>query len=591
MKKRHSFLARAAMMLLLAVFTTMTAWATNATPLTSTEGLKLVPGLSATGSNNYHSWETEYRKLFDGEASTSWHYYKGSGTIWEENGHTIWGTYVEFQSASACIPVGYRLTTSNSAAEHPEWNPTSWRLMAKANSSDAWTTLAEASEDHTLEAKNCQPYNFAIAGNTTAYKYFRFEMTKPDNLELAELNLWEAIDPNEPKYAINLPTNLTHGTIDALVDGTSCTEAYQGDRVNIRVTWSEGYDLARDEFSIEDADGNEVNLDELWRESGDYYRTYAFTMPASSVTVNANIDVKRYQIDSPSYGDDGKTFSISPRKAVANETVTLTITKLKDVLIDNIVAWYNQDSGGGKEAPLHRMRGDDSAKDDGRVILELTKVDETHYTFLMPATEVYIATDLHYEGKYGVRAASGMDDESLVVSMDNISAVAANAGDELWVSFNTDGVENLTIAGETTTLTVGNGISAVTGTGTFTIQFACTPQADNKRQCFISQYDKDAAMGIGIEHNSGSVTDGRFRIYSRKYDKYVFSSSTSSLPWYVHVMNTFCAALNSASARSATAAKNALFVTPSSIWICSTFSAIFVFSIVLALCLPEAQRR
>ena len=352
MKKRLSFLARAAMMLLLAVFTTMTAWATNATPLTSTEGLKLVPGLSATGSNNYHSGETEYRNLFDGEASTSWHYYKGSGTIWEENGHTIWGTYVEFQSASACIPVGYRLTTSNSAAEHPEWNPTSWRLMAKANSSDAWTTLAEASENHTLEAKNCQPYNFAIAGNTTAYKYFRFEMTEPDNLELAELNLWEAIDPNEPKYAINLPTNLTHGTIDALVDGTSSTEAYQGDRVNIRVTWSEGYDLARDEFSIEDADGNEVNLDELWRESGDYYRTYAFTMPASSVTVNANIDVKRYQIDSPSYGDDGKTFSISPRKATANETVTLTITKLEDVLIDNIVAWYNQDSGGGKNAPL-----------------------------------------------------------------------------------------------------------------------------------------------------------------------------------------------------------------------------------------------
>lgn len=76
-------------------------------------------------------------------------------------------------------------------------------------------------------------------------------------------------------------------------------------------------------------------------------------------------------------------------------------------------------------------------------------------------------------------------------------------------------------------VTVGNGISAVTGTGTFTIQFACTPQTDNKRQCFISQYDKDAAMGIGIEHNSGSVTDGRIRIYSRKYDKYVFSSSTS----------------------------------------------------------------
>ena len=78
-------------------------------------------------------------------------------------------------------------------------------------------------------------------------------------------------------------------------------------------------------------------------------------------------------------------------------------------------------------------------------------------------------------------------------------------------------------------VTVGNGISAVTGTGTFTIQFACTPLtgANSKRQCFISQYDKDAAMGIGIEHNGGGATDGRFRIYSRKYDKFVLSSSTS----------------------------------------------------------------
>ena len=95
MEKRHSFLARAAMMLLLAVFTTMTAWATNATPLTSTEGLKLVPGLSATGSSNSHSWETEYRNLFDGAESTSWPYYKGYGTIREANGHTICGTHVE----------------------------------------------------------------------------------------------------------------------------------------------------------------------------------------------------------------------------------------------------------------------------------------------------------------------------------------------------------------------------------------------------------------------------------------------------------------------------------------------------------------
>ena len=50
MKKRHSFLARAAMMLLLAMFTTMTAWADDVNLSTITEATTIVDGTTLTGT-------------------------------------------------------------------------------------------------------------------------------------------------------------------------------------------------------------------------------------------------------------------------------------------------------------------------------------------------------------------------------------------------------------------------------------------------------------------------------------------------------------------------------------------------------------
>ena len=62
-------------------------------------------------------------------------------------------------------------------------------------------------------------------------------------------------------------------------------------------------------------------------------------------------------------------------------------------------------------------------------------------------------------------------------------------------------------------ITVGNALSQVTGTGTFTIQFACTPQmgaTEGGRQCFFSQYN--ASNSFGLEHNGTSVS-GSLRLY------------------------------------------------------------------------------
>ena len=58
------------------------------------------------------------------------------------------------------------------------------------------------------------------------------------------------------------------------------------------------------------------------------------------------------------------------------------------------------------------------------------------------------------------------------------------------------------------------GLARTLGTGTFTIQFACTPSIDNKRQAFFSQYNYTSAYGgLGLEHNSGGNKTGKLRYY------------------------------------------------------------------------------
>ena len=78
-------------------------------------------------------------------------------------------------------------------------------------------------------------------------------------------------------------------------------------------------------------------------------------------------------------------------------------------------------------------------------------------------------------------------------------------------------------------ITLGNGISAVTATGEFTIQFACTPQTGQHsggRQSFFSQYGNNA-YGIGVEHNGGSLSGGKFRLYSVPVNSYAYSKSVA----------------------------------------------------------------
>lgn len=60
------------------------------------------------------------------------------------------------------------------------------------------------------------------------------------------------------------------------------------------------------------------------------------------------------------------------------------------------------------------------------------------------------------------------------------------------------------------------GLATTTGGGSFTLQFACTPETDDKREAFFSQYNYNSVPGgIGIEHNDGSTPPrtGKIRLY------------------------------------------------------------------------------
>ena len=84
-------------------------------------------------------------------------------------------------------------------------------------------------------------------------------------------------------------------------------------------------------------------------------------------------------------------------------------------------------------------------------------------------------------------------------------------------------------------VSVGSGLSGITATGVFTMDFAFTPSRHTARQCFFSQYGNTKPGSIAIEHNDGSSTkNGRLRYfrtrlsggndYSKLTDVYLFSN-------------------------------------------------------------------
>ena len=151
--------ARAAMLLLLAVFTSIKAGAQSTDPI--------VTGYFPIGGTpgNYDSHT--FTMLVDGDRTTKWCI---------TNQPISQKFYIEFYSLEAFVPTGYILTTGDDNVTCPNRNPKSWNIMARPSLSDTWTTIATVTNDNVLQDVNTTDFEFTI-DNSTVYKYFRFEVT------------------------------------------------------------------------------------------------------------------------------------------------------------------------------------------------------------------------------------------------------------------------------------------------------------------------------------------------------------------------------------------------------------------------------
>ena len=124
---------------------------------------------------------------YPGTPSTEITEYIQRNAVARERGlHSQWCTnekrndvfYVEFKSNGPIRPAKYYLTTANDTKSYPGRNPKSWKLMAKANEEDAWSTIATVTGDSRLPADNFKrvEYNLDVTGKQ--WQYFRFEISE-----------------------------------------------------------------------------------------------------------------------------------------------------------------------------------------------------------------------------------------------------------------------------------------------------------------------------------------------------------------------------------------------------------------------------
>ena len=188
MKNLTTFFVRAAMLLLLAVFTTTPARAQEPDLGFITE-LPTVDGGQASG------WSDGALGHFvDGDLSTKY-------------GLSTADPWIEFHYSSAITPKGYALWTASDTEGRR--NPKSWTIKAKNSGDTDWTTLTTVNNsagDKLPKANNTR--TVFILNNSTAYQYYRFEATRTtsgenaNQFQLAELQFCTVSPATYLQYAL-----------------------------------------------------------------------------------------------------------------------------------------------------------------------------------------------------------------------------------------------------------------------------------------------------------------------------------------------------------------------------------------------------
>ena len=237
---------------------------------------------------------------FDGGQETNWEptQNQGPNKMVDGNTATKYGLgnanpWVEFHYTKAITPKGYALMTAEDTKTYGSRNPKSWTIKAK-NSGDAdWTTLTTVDNTNKdkLPMANNQWTVFAL-DNSTAYQYFRFEATKNDEFQLAELRFCN-VQPGSTEIV-----NPTFGTVALQADAPTAVTSEDG-----KVSFA-GY------YSPVSIAGENRSVLYLGADNTLYYPNAAMTIGAfrAHFTLNGDSEVKAFNIN---FGDDETTGIIS----------------------------------------------------------------------------------------------------------------------------------------------------------------------------------------------------------------------------------------------------------------------------------------
>lgn len=237
------------------------------------------------------------------------------------------------------------------------------------------------------------------------------------------------------KFSITIPTNIEHGTITC-----SKTEAHDNELISLSISWDNGYELANELFSITYEDSLPVKYQSKWHDNS---ISINFYMPAANVSVNAVIRKYTYPIFTSSYGSAFEMIADKER-ASCGDTVTLSINKEDNVVIDEFYAFYYKEHYYNSEIKKLNKRMPD---DDEIELLELTKIDDTHYTFIMPDHEVSVIAKIHLTGKYAINLADGLTTDIVRITNNNIDCDSSDASEIVDLTFNTSNIEDFSIKG------------------------------------------------------------------------------------------------------------------------------------------------
>ena len=113
-----------------------------------------------------------YENLFNGKTwESGWEPFNDASD--KVNG--VW--FAEFKSKQPITPSKYYMTTSFNGSYYPDRHPKSWKVYAKANASDSWTTIATVTNDNRLSGDQ-QRFEYPLSVTGRQWQYFRLEVSE-----------------------------------------------------------------------------------------------------------------------------------------------------------------------------------------------------------------------------------------------------------------------------------------------------------------------------------------------------------------------------------------------------------------------------